>query len=269
MRTGANVALQGLNTIVNPLLPDLMRFLHAREQSRTESAIATICILVIAVMAPSVVVLQAFIEPLYLIWTQNKVSFNPVLFAFLSFGILVYAVMQPATAVVMGNNLTKAQLALTAVAAIIVFAVLVSTVPILGIVGAGIALLLAEICAAVGYKKYAKEWLKQNGLRWPSRAFHSALTALVIAAISLAGLILAPQFKWIFCFNVLVRLECPEVLEATSSDCKTEFKKYSHENTRCRDNTHADSSQTVSEDFVKKYPRENVCRYRNCSKHEL
>lgn len=197
MRTGANVALQGLNTIVNPLVPDLMRFLHARDQSRTESAFATIWILVIGVMAPAVVILQAFIEPLYVLWTQNKVSFDPLLFALLSFGVLVYAVVQPAMAVVIGNNLTKTQLALTALAAIIVFAILILLVPVLGIVGAGAALLLAEISAAVGYETYAKRWLKQNGLQWPVRAFHIAVAALVIAAVSLGGLILAPQYKWI------------------------------------------------------------------------
>ena len=197
MRTGANVALQGLNTIVLPLVPDLMRFLHARDQSRTESAFATIWILVIAVMAPGVVILQAVIEPLYVLWTQNKVSFDPLLFALLSFGVLVYAVVQPAMAVVIGNNLTRTQLALTALAAIIIFAFLILLVPILGIVGAGVALLLAEICAAVGYKMYAKRWLKQNGLQWPSRAFHIAVASLVIAAVSLGGLIIAPQFTWI------------------------------------------------------------------------
>lgn len=197
MRTGANVALQGLNTIVNPLLPDLMRFLHARDQQRTESAFATIWILVIAVMAPGIVILQALIEPLYLLWTQHKVSFDPLLFAFLSFGVLVYAVVQPAMAVVIGNNLTKTQLALTALAAIIVFVVLILSVPTFGIVGAGAALLLAEISAAAGYKVYAKRWLRKNDLQWPSRAFHIAVTALAIAAVSLAAMILAPQFNYI------------------------------------------------------------------------
>jgi O-antigen/teichoic acid export membrane protein len=197
MRTGANVALQGLNTIVNPLLPDLMRFLHARDQSRTESAFATIWILVIAIMAPGVVLLQAMIEPLYLLWTQNKVSFDPLLFAFLSFGVLVYAVVQPAVAVVIGNNMTRVQLALTTIAAIVVLVFLIISVPIVGIVGAGAALLLAEVVAAAGYKKHAKRWLRQNDLQWPSRAFHIAMTALFIAAVSLGGLIIAPEFKWV------------------------------------------------------------------------
>ncbi|MGC3943259.1 MAG: hypothetical protein QM762_01760 [Chryseolinea sp.] len=197
MRTGANVALQGLNTIVNPLVPDLMRFLHARDQSRTESAFATIWILVIAVLAPGIVFLQAIVEPLYVIWTQNKVTFDPLTFAFLSYGVLVYAVIQPAMAVVIGNNLTKTQLALTALAAVIVLSVLIASVPVVGIVGAGAALLLAEIGAAFGYKTYAKRWLEQNELKWPSKAFQIAIAAMIIAAVSLGALIVFPEVKWI------------------------------------------------------------------------
>ena len=197
MRTGANVALQGLNTIVNPLVPDLMRFLHARDQPRTESAFATIWILVIAVMAPGVVVLQAIVEPLYLVWTQHKVTFDPWTFALLSFGVLVYAVIQPAMAVVIGNNLTKTQLGLTALAAGIVLAVMIASVPLIGLVGAGAALLLAEVGAAFGYKTYAKRWLEQNNLRWPSKAFQIAIAALIIAAVSMASLILFPEVKWL------------------------------------------------------------------------
>jgi hypothetical protein len=114
-------------------------------------------------------------------------------------------------AVVIGNNLTKTQLALTALAAVIVIAVLILSVPILGLVGAGAALLLAEISAAAGYKIYAKRWLMRNDLQWPSRAFHIAISALIITAVSLAGLIITPEFKWIllpismflFAWNVL------------------------------------------------------------------
>ena len=107
MRTGANVALQGLNTICNPILPDLMRFLHDRDQPRSEAAFATIWVVVVALMAPAVVILQTFVEPLYVVWTQGKIPFNPLLFSILSLGVLVYAVVQPAMAIVIGNNLTK------------------------------------------------------------------------------------------------------------------------------------------------------------------
>lgn len=197
MRTGANVALQGLNTIINPLLPDLMRFLHERDQGRSEAAFATIWIVVVAFMAPGVVILQTFVEPFYVFWTQGKIAFDPLMFAILSLGVLVYAIVQPATAVVIGNNLTKTQLLLAIIAAAIVLGVLIILVPIIGIRGAAIALLVAEVVAAIGYKTYAERWLHQNGLRWPKRAFYLSIVAVAIAACSLAGMILMPDYKWV------------------------------------------------------------------------
>ncbi len=197
IRTGANVALQGLNTIVNPILPDLMRFLHDRDQPRSEAAFATIWIVVVALMAPGVVVLQLFMEPFFVFWTRGKIAFDPLLFATLSVGVLVYAVIQPAMAVVIGNNLTKLQLWLSGIAAITVFVVLIFSVPLIGNLGAGLALLLAEIAAAIGYKIHAKRWLRQNQLAWPSRAFILAVTSVVIAALSLTCIAQFSEFKWL------------------------------------------------------------------------
>ncbi len=197
MRTGANVALQGLNTIINPLLPDLMRFLHDRDQPRSEAAFATVWIVVVAFMAPGVVILQTFVEPFYIFWTQGKITFDPLLFAILSLGVLVYAVVQPAMAVVIGNNLTKTQLALASMAAVIVFGILILLVPVIGILGAAIALLLAEVAAAIGYKIYAQRWLNQNALMWPKRPFYLAVISVLIAAGSLTVMIWRPEFKWL------------------------------------------------------------------------
>lgn len=196
MRTGANVALQSLNTILNPLLPDLMRFLHDRDQARSEAAFATIWIVVVALMAPGVVILQAFVEPFFIFWTQGKINFDPLLFAMLSVGVLVYAVVQPAMAIVIGNNLTKTQLALSAIAAVLVFGALIILVPVIGILGAGMALLLAEIVGAAGYKIYAHRWLSDNDLVWPRRAFHLAVASVIIATVSLMLMILMPELKW-------------------------------------------------------------------------
>ncbi|WP_276373437.1 polysaccharide biosynthesis C-terminal domain-containing protein [Chryseolinea sp. H1M3-3] len=197
MRTGANMALQGLNTIVNPMLPDLMRFLHDRDQARSEAAFATVWIVVVACIAPGVVLLQIVIEPLFLFWTQGKITFDPLLFALLSLGVLVYAVVQPAVAVVIGNNLTKIQLWLSAFAALTVLVLLAILVPVIGIIGAAIALLAAEVVAAVGYKFIAERWLRENNLRWPKRPFYIALLSVVIAAAGLVCIILLPHLKWV------------------------------------------------------------------------
>jgi len=197
MRTGSNVALQGLNTITNPLMPDLMRFLHERDQTRIEAAFGTVWVVVVALMAPAVVVLQVFIAPLFSLWTQDQIEFNPTLFAILSLTVLVYAVAQPAMAVVMGNNLMKPQLLFSVLAAIIVIGGIVILVPWIGISGAGIALLIGELVASIGYTVYAKKWMHDKSLLWPARSFAIAATSVLIAAVSMGSMILFPPVKWL------------------------------------------------------------------------
>ncbi len=197
MRTGANVSLQGLNTVINPLMPELMRFLHQRDQERSEAAFGTVWFVLVALMAPAMVVLQALIQPLFTLWTRGQIPFNPFLFATLSLSVLVYAVAQPAIAVVKGNNLLSAQLALSALAAVIVVGGICIFVPILGILGGGVSLLLAEVAAMIGYRVVAQRWLRENGLLWPRQHFFIALTSVVIATAALAAMVWAPAGKWI------------------------------------------------------------------------
>ncbi len=197
MRTGSNVALQGLNTITNPLMPDLMRYLHGRDQVHTVAAFGTVWIVVVALMAPAVVVLQAVVEPLFSLWTQDQIPFDPSLFALLSLSVLVYAVVQPAMAVVLGNNLIRQQLILSVLAAVTVIGVMIILVPMIGILGAGVALLLGELVAAFGYAIFATQWLKQNALSWPVSLFRTAATSVGIACLAMFSMIFLPSMKWL------------------------------------------------------------------------
>ncbi len=196
MRTGANVALQGLNTITNPLMPDMISFLHERDQAKTDSAFGVIWIVVIAMLCPGVIILQAFVEPFFVLWTDGQITFDPSLFALLSMGVLVYAIVQPAMSVVMGNNMLRPQFVLSCLAAAIVIGGTFSLVPVLGLLGAGLALLLAEMCLALGYLLVAKKWLATNEMRWPKQAFLIALVSICIAGAAMIALIIFPQEEW-------------------------------------------------------------------------
>lgn len=197
MRTGANMALQGLTTITNPLLPDLMRFLKQRDQQRVNAAFGTIWIVVVAVMGPAVVVLQIFIEPLFSTWTRGEIQFDPWLFLLLSLGVLIYAIVQPAMAVVAGNNILKPQLALSALSAFFVIVGMVLFIPPMGIVGAGLALVVAEILTTTGYKIIAHRWLYKNGLKWPQRPFLISVVSVCISTAAMSLIILFPVSKWL------------------------------------------------------------------------
>lgn len=204
MRTGANVALQGLNTITNPLMPDLMRFLHSRDQMRSEAAFGTVWVVVVALIAPAVIFLQGIVEPLFYLWTNNRITFDPALFALLSLSVLIYAVSQPALAVVIGNNLMKAQLILSASSAILVVGGIFVLVPIMGITGAGVALVIAEIAASVGYIVYARRWLATQELLWPVKSFWRAALSVVIAGGAMFLMNAFPGAKWMICGGALI-----------------------------------------------------------------
>jgi O-antigen/teichoic acid export membrane protein len=197
MRTGANVALQGLNSITNPLMPDLMRFLHDRDQLRVEAGFSTIWVVVVVLISPAVIVLQALAPPLFELWTHGKIQFDPLLFAFLSLSVLIFAIAQPAIAVVMGNNMVRPQLVLTSLSAGIVVALVVGLVPLFGLAGAGLAIVASEIAAMVGYVITARSWLMNNDLRWPTRSFNKAAISVIVSAATMIAIALFPEFTYL------------------------------------------------------------------------
>jgi hypothetical protein len=72
-----------------------------------------------------------------------------------------------------------------------------ASVPFFGILGAGMALLTAEIASSIGYIRYAKRWLTENELQWPHQSFRIALASVIISTAAMAGMILLPQLKWV------------------------------------------------------------------------
>jgi O-antigen/teichoic acid export membrane protein len=198
VRTGANLALQGLSTLTNPLMPELMRLLRERDQDRVEGGFALVWFALVAAMAPAVVILQAIIEPLFSTWTRGQIVFEPTLFAVLSLGVLIFAWSQPAMAVVTGNNLLRPQLLVSIGAAAITIGGMLVLVPLLGITGAGLALLLAESFAAYCFKVIAGRWLAQNQLLWPRQSSCQAFLSVWLAAGVILAIVALPDYRFVF-----------------------------------------------------------------------
>lgn len=195
LRTGANVVLQGLGTITNPIMPELMYFLKQKNQEKVEACFGTIWIIVITLLAPAVVLLQVIIPPLYLLWTRGKIPFNPQLFLLLSVDVLVFAQAQPAIAIVVGNNLLKSQLFISFLTAIIVISGLYIIVPYMGINGIGIILILASLISTYSFKYVAKKWLIDKNLVWPRKSAIFANCAILIAVVAMETIVFFPKFK--------------------------------------------------------------------------
>ena len=189
MRTGANFALQGLNTVTTPIMPELMRFLVARDQARTEGAFAVIWLVVCAILSPAIVVLQLGMPTLFPIWTHGKMAFDPWLFAMLSLAVAVYALAQPATATLVGNNRVQAVFGVGAISALAATGGMILLIPVLGIRGAAGALLAAEIVSMVLFVIQARWWFHAHGMRWPMRPFLITLASVFAATLGMGMVI--------------------------------------------------------------------------------
>jgi len=194
MRTGANLALQGVGTITAPLMPELMAFLGNRDQPRTESAFSVIWLMLCIVLVPAVLVVQYLAPTLFPLWTQGKIEFDPVLFALLSLTVLVYALAQPAIAVVTGNNLIREQVMISTIATVITVGAIYLLVPLMGVRGAALALLAGEVSALFLYVHAAKKWLTSVVMHWPTSAFVNASLSLVVASVGMASIILFKNY---------------------------------------------------------------------------
>lgn len=204
MRTGANLALQGVGTITGPLMPELMAFLVNRDQARTESAFSVIWLMLCAVLVPAVLVIQYLAPALFPIWTQGKIAFDPVLFALLSLGVLVAALAQPAIAVVTGNNLIRQQFVISGIATFITVSGIYLMVPLMGIKGAAVALLSGEICTLLCYLSVAKKWLASVLMRWPTSAFIHASCSLAVATAGMGLMIFFANYAGLFLAVALI-----------------------------------------------------------------
>lgn len=188
MRTGANFALQGLNTVTGPVMPELMRFLAVRDQARTESAFAIVWLVLCTMLSPAIVIVQWLAPALFPLWTQGKIAFDPWLFGMLSLGVSVMALAQPAVAVLRGNNILRAQFGISIAATAVAVGGMFLLVPLLGVRGAALALLAAELTSLCATVWVAQRWLREQRMRWPWEAFSAAAAAVPVTALGMVAL---------------------------------------------------------------------------------
>jgi O-antigen/teichoic acid export membrane protein len=169
-----------------------MRFLRQGDQSKTVLAMSTVWFVLLLGLVPAVVVLQIIAPEAFRLWTHGKLEFDPLIFAMISMSILVYALTQPAMAIVQGQNLLKVQMVLSSFTAIIMVGGLIVLVPSIGLTAAAMVLLLAELANLVGFVVAAHRWMKANRLQWPHRTFGLSGIAVAIGCAALAGIAFFP-----------------------------------------------------------------------------
>jgi hypothetical protein len=101
----------------------------------------------------------------------------------------------PAVAVCTGNNLVKLQLRVAVLSAIVLLGTLPIFIHFFDLRGAALSLLAAEATAGLAYVRLSASWLEGAGLKWPSKGFVIALTAVAFTLLACYVTAMAPALQ--------------------------------------------------------------------------
>jgi O-antigen/teichoic acid export membrane protein len=193
MRTMSNLSLQGIGTITNPIMPEIMKFLRERGSERTNATVGFVWFFAVILLSPLMIAFQWIMPFVFHAWTRGKIEFNPLLFGLFSISLLLFSLARPPVAVLQGNNLLRVQLLMSiAVSVVAVGGILLFTAAF-GVVGAAASLLLAELLGTVIAVWYARRWLESSGIGFPWALFNVAVASIVLASVTIALMAYLPH----------------------------------------------------------------------------
>jgi len=195
LRTVANVAQQGVGTLVNPTVPELMRFIANRDDDKSTAVLVGMTYATVIIICPGLIVLQLIAQVLFTTWTLHKVPFDGAAFGVLSATVLVFGLSQPSRAIVRGNNLVVAQAGVSLATGVILAATAILTTRTYGVLGAACALLLAEVVRSGSNIVISARWLKRSGLSFPTPAMASAGLFVAMTIATILAMAMAPGIK--------------------------------------------------------------------------
>ena len=190
-RSGANLALQSLNVVGGPVVPQIMRYIREKDQVRLEGMLGWLYLFTLTFFFPVVIGLQLLLPIIFPFWTRGKIEFDPVLCGALLTSLIVYSCAQPAIVIVRSNNLLIPQLSIgviVGVSTVVSFLMLANT---FGVSAAAFAILIADLIASTSYICIANRWLPSKHLCWPWATFKWVLTGAAAAV----GILIATIFQ--------------------------------------------------------------------------
>jgi O-antigen/teichoic acid export membrane protein len=191
-RTMSNLSLQGIGTITNPIMPEIMRFLRERDADRTNATVGFVWFFTVILLAPILIIFQCLMPTIFHIWTRGKIAFNPMLFGLFSISLLVFSIARPSVAVLQGNNLLKVQLWISILVSAIAVGGIILLTSTFGVSGAATALLFAELAGTILAIRFAWIWLNENKIGFPWRLFAVTLCSIAVTAVAIFAMIYLP-----------------------------------------------------------------------------
>jgi len=182
VRTFANIATTGTGVVLTPLQIDFVRFKVNREYDKLAQSFAVIWFGLGTFIALVLVIFSPFMGIIYRLWTHGALSFDYILYATLGISVAVRGVGAPMANYIVFINHLGAQSWGAVVRAIIVVGGTVLLLPRMGLVGAGLAIALAEMAGSFFVPLwYVAAEFRAHGERFPWRQLGFSVIGLAIA----------------------------------------------------------------------------------------
>lgn len=148
IRTVANIFTKATSIFVNPLSPDMARFHVTGNHTQLRSLFAASWLINGFLINLGLVASLFIIEPLYLIWTRGRLTFDWTVYLFIAFSVSLVNFGAPLFQYLQSINHLKALSAITISRGVIVFGGAALLIPLLGVTGAAIPLTVGELIAS-------------------------------------------------------------------------------------------------------------------------
>ena len=172
-------------------------YLSKKDKKKFLTSYIVIYVVICFLIIPSAFFLQLIINPLFDIWTTNKISFDPMLFALFTSSFLMMIFYTPSLLIIKGKNLFKKYMHITVLANIVYLILISILVNIYSLIGAGISLLILETILCLSFFYYANKWLKNNFIEFKYKIilFYGLDLVISIMFILLLGAEIFNVFK--------------------------------------------------------------------------
>ena len=189
LRTLANVAMQCVSTIMNPLFPEMSRY-NARNEIGKLNEMTAVCWLVTGPMVNAGLLCSILcVEPIYAVWTHGKLPFQRDLFLFLAIGVAIKSIGAPWLGFLVCTNSIKAQWWVTFMRGAIVLGAAWALSSAAGLRGVGIAVVCSELVASLLLPLFfTQRDFQRRGYSIPWRSFYLAFSSVLIVVVTFAVL---------------------------------------------------------------------------------
>jgi len=184
-RTVANVAIQAASILMTPLLPELVRYHIGREPAKVTAVLSASWFLNGWWVSLGFAVAPVAVVRIYGMWTHGAVPFIPPLFAALAGAVVVRQWATPMSVYIGGLNRLFPQTIAAVIRAASAFGCAALLLPIYGVAGASLGLLIGEILAAGVMLAATSHLLRGIGGEFPWRSAVLALAQISLTAVPL------------------------------------------------------------------------------------